>query len=34
MDFSLPRKDIIRSKKEIETLLAKGEVLFRYPIKA
>ncbi|MBR5056326.1 MAG: ribonuclease P protein component [Bacteroidales bacterium] len=34
MDFSLPRKDIIRSKKEVETLLEKGEVLFRYPIKA
>ena len=33
MDFSLPRKDIIRSKKEIETLLSKGEVLFRYPLK-
>ncbi|MBO4571882.1 MAG: ribonuclease P protein component [Bacteroidales bacterium] len=34
MDFSLPRKDIIRSKKETEALLAKGAVLFRYPLKA
>lgn len=34
MDFSLPRKEIIRSKKDIEALLAKGRVLFRHPVKA
>ena len=34
MDFSLPKKDIIRSKKDIEALLEKGETLFRYPLKA
>ena len=34
MDFSLPRKDIIRSKKDIDLLLGKGSAVFRYPIKA
>jgi len=33
MDFSLPRKDIIRSKKDIDALLSEGDVIFRYPFK-
>lgn len=34
MDFSLPRKDIIRSGKDINALLEKGETLFKHPVKA
>lgn len=32
--FTLPRSRILRSKTEIDALLARGAVLFRYPIKA
>ena len=31
--FTLPRNRILRSKAEIDALLERGEVLFRYPIK-
>ena len=34
MDYSLPRKDIIRSNKDIQALLNEGESVFRYPLKA
>lgn len=32
--FTLPRNRILRSKTEIDALLERGAVLFRYPIKA
>ena len=32
--FSLPKSHIIRSKAEIDALVERGAVLFRYPIKA
>lgn len=34
MDFTLPRKDIIRSKKDIDLLLGEGATVFHYPLKA
>ena len=33
MDFSLPRKDIIRSRNDIQALLDEGRSLFKYPVK-
>ena len=32
--FTLPRNHILRSKTDIDALLERGAVLFRYPIKA
>ena len=32
--FTLPRTHILRSKTDIDALLERGAVLFRYPIKA
>lgn len=32
--FSLPKSHIIRNKTEIDALLERGAVLFKYPIKA
>ena len=32
--FTLPRTHILRAKTEIDALLERGAVLFRYPIKA
>ena len=34
MDFSLPKQDIIRSKRDIDALFESGRTISRYPLKA
>ena len=34
MDFSLPKKDILRSKRDIDALFAAGTSVTRFPLKA
>lgn len=34
MDFSLPRSNILRSRKDIESLLTDGSTVLRHPVKA
>lgn len=34
MDFTLPKKDIIRSRNDIQAILASRDIVFRHPLKA
>lgn len=34
MDFSLPKQDILRSKRDIDALFEEGKSFSRYPLKA
>lgn len=34
MDFSLPKKDILRSRNDIQAILESRDIAFRHPLKA
>jgi len=34
MDFTLPKTDIIRSRNDIQAILASRDIVFRHPLKA
>lgn len=34
MDFSLPKKEILRSRNDIQAILASRDIVFRHPLKA